>query len=319
MPETGGNPTCFIAMPITTQLADIERYGGDQNHWSHVMGTLFEKAVEQAGFEPIRPNAVGANLIHGEIIRNLSMADLVLVDLSTHNPNVFFELGVRTSINRPIALVRDEHTSLPFDISGINTYEYDSKMLAWEVEREKDALAQHIKDSHESCAGQNPLWKQFGLTITASEPNAGESPLEAKVDLLLNQFVRMQSHIERDRFTVPEEAVRAEFRMDESRFVEAAEFFAVDVAQYLKSAHPAKLPKYEFEVRAPGVVMLFVDSAVSSKDQRRIRELAKRHGIDVDILRPDLDGLSPESAVRLQSHGVRLSDAERPGLDHRRG
>ena len=42
----------------------------------------------------------GADLIHAQIVKNLQFADVVLCDVSTHNPNVFFELGIRTALNR---------------------------------------------------------------------------------------------------------------------------------------------------------------------------------------------------------------------------
>jgi hypothetical protein len=197
--EPKKKPTCFMAMPITTHPDDADRYGGDKDHWSHVMASLFVKAIESAGFDAIRPVAQGSHLIHGLIIRHLSTADLVLVDLSSHNPNVFFELGVRTSLNLPIALVRDEHTSIPFDTSGINTYSYDSNLRGWEIEEQQTSLAQHIMDSHASCAGQNPLWRQFGLTIKAQEPDTNESPLEAKVDLLTDRLAVIQQQIFEER------------------------------------------------------------------------------------------------------------------------
>lgn len=51
---------------------------------------------------------------------------MVLCDMSQNNPNVFFELGVRTSVNKPVALVRcDEDSPIPFDVSGVNTHTYD--------------------------------------------------------------------------------------------------------------------------------------------------------------------------------------------------
>lgn len=152
---------------------------------------MFIPAIEAAGFTPIRPEAKGSPLIHGQIVKHLSEADLVLCDLSSHNPNVFFELGVRTSLNKPIALVRDEHTKLPFDTSGINTLRYDSKLQGWDVADEIKKITEHITESAASCDEQNPLWRQFGLAITASEPSANESPIEAKLDLFGTQIAQL--------------------------------------------------------------------------------------------------------------------------------
>lgn len=278
-------PKCFIAMPITTRPDEAIRYGGDQNHWIHVMGSLFEKAIEQAGFEPIRPKVIGASLIHGEIIRNLSTADLVLVDLSSHNPNVFFELGVRTSINRPIALVRDEHTELPFDIAGINAHQYDSKLPVWENDRQQAELAKHIRESFQSCEGENPLWKQFGLSITASEPNAGESPYEAKIDLLLNEFQRMKGRIDRDsrlrgeRADVVEPEARSYLRDTPARvFLDA--FSEKTGIQN----HP-----YIAMIDDPMAVSIYLRPPVSDETAAYIYGLAKRQGVNVTLYKTDAE------------------------------
>jgi hypothetical protein len=174
-------------MPISTKAAEADLYQ-DPDHWHHVMESLFVKSVQIAGLEPIRPVAQGSILIHAQIIKLLSEADLVLCDISQHNPNVFFELGVRTSLDLPIALVRDERTSLPFDTSGINTYEYDSRLLGWDLETQRQTLAKHVIDSVQNCAGGNPLWQHFGLRIKAEEPTSAATPLEATVNIMAEKL-----------------------------------------------------------------------------------------------------------------------------------
>lgn len=183
MPDQDTKSRCFIAMPITTHPAEAERYG-DPEHWDHVMQYLFVPAIELAGYEPVIPIAKGSHLIHDVIIRQLSECELVLCDLSSHNPNVFFELGVRTSLNLPVALVHDGEARLPFDTSGINTLDYRPALHGWELEEDRQKLAQHVVDAVATCAGANPMWKKFGLEIKAHEPQAAGSPLEAKLDLL---------------------------------------------------------------------------------------------------------------------------------------
>lgn len=288
MAEPGKELTCFIAMPISTNQDHVKLYGGDQEHWDHVMETLFEKAIEQAGFRPIRPAADGANLIHGLIIQNLSNADLVLVDLSTHNPNVFFELGVRTSIDRPIALVRDEHTSLPFDVSGINAYRYDSNLLAWELERQQANLARHIEASYSSCDGHNPLWRKFGLTIKASEPDAEESPLEAKVDLIADHIAQMQGRLERGRSLVRDDQSRElepdshtdSLTTEGNRGTPAEMFITTLKAHFNHVGIPAQMI---FMVSGPDVVDISFSGDVARKDVISIEALAKRYGTKLNI------------------------------------
>ena len=103
-------PSCFIAMPIGTP--DSSQYQGDRDHFKHVLEHLFVPAIEMAGMNPVRPVVKGSDLIHAEIIKQLETAELVLCDISTLNANVFFELGIRTALNRPVCIIRDELTSI---------------------------------------------------------------------------------------------------------------------------------------------------------------------------------------------------------------
>lgn len=275
---TDNRPTCFIAMPLTTHPDESETYG-DSEHWYHVLDSLFVRAVESAGFRAIKPVAVGSHLIHGSIIKHLIEADLVLCDLSGHNPNVFFELGVRTSLNLPIALVRDEHTSLPFDTSGINTHEYSSALRGWEMDAQLEALTTHVTESAASCNGTNPLWKHFGLIITAQEPAQNSTPLEAKVDLLVGHITDLQQQLEiREResalgATLSSWADHQMSRADPNTtpaqlFIGAVK--RLDGARYLLSA----------TVTSPTTGELFFSQKPSPKDIARLDELAARYEVN---------------------------------------
>jgi hypothetical protein len=178
-------PTCFIIMPITTPPDLVGQYGGDQAHFRHVLEHLFIPAVEKAGFTPVPPAATGSDVIQAEIIRHLETADMVLCDMSILNANVFFELGIRTAVDKPTCMVKDTLTPrVPFDTTIINYHEYDPSLATWVMKEQIAALADHVKNSAERCAGENKLWSYFGLTKRA-ETQAPESPLEAKIDALL--------------------------------------------------------------------------------------------------------------------------------------
>jgi Rho termination factor, N-terminal domain len=179
---------CFIIMPITTPADFLPRFNGDKAHFEHTLDHLFKPAVEDAGFEPISPIAYGADLIHAEIIRHLESSELVLCDISCTNPNVFFELGIRTAVDKPVALVRDNFTTdIPFDTSIVNFHTYDASLAPWLLPMEVKKLSSHIKASSKRSKGRNPLWRYFGLT-TRGAFRPEESPLEAKIDLVLHQL-----------------------------------------------------------------------------------------------------------------------------------
>ncbi|MFD2791987.1 hypothetical protein ACFS27_00355 [Promicromonospora vindobonensis] len=326
MTKAGKKQTCFIAMPITTHPEHAERYGGDPDHWAHVMDSLFEKAIEQAGFEPIKPVADGSHLIHGLIIQHLSTADLVLVDLSVHNPNVFFELGIRTALNLPIALVRDEFTVPPFDTSGINTHPYDSNLRGWELEQQQHSLAQHIQASYLSCGSQNPLWRRFGLTIKASEPDANESPLEAKVDLLMSQIGHMQSQMDRDRAVLRGSSVESDrprsLGFHDSPQSEAYQALVDNVQNLLAVRHPDGSAVMDFEMVGPGVGQIVVDRRVTEREILQIQEVAAHLGVNVLVRRSGFDHREPsdhEAALAGQSSSAgSASDRARRKREHER-
>jgi hypothetical protein len=184
--------TCFVAMPVTTPNTYTEKLR-DENHFTHVLDHLFKPALEKAGYSVIPPSVLGAELIHAEIIKNLEQADLVLCDLSSLNPNVFFELGIRTSLDRPVAIVKDNLTSpIPFDLNAINTLTYDGSLTPWTLDKETERLVDHINNVANSTSNGNAMWRYFGLTKRASPSEAASNPIEAKVDLVLTELSRLQ-------------------------------------------------------------------------------------------------------------------------------
>jgi len=159
--------TCFVIMPITTPEHLVPIYSNDMDHFNHVLQHLFIPAIEKAEFTPIPPTVKGADLIQAEIIKNIETADLILCDISSLNPNVFFELGIRTALNRSVCYVKDNMTPfIPFDNSIVNHYTYSSLLAPWNLREEIDQLSQHICETRQKSDGTNTLWKYFGLSST---------------------------------------------------------------------------------------------------------------------------------------------------------
>jgi hypothetical protein len=194
MPDKNGK--CFIIMPITTPEALVSTYHNDSNHFQHVLDCLFIPAIEKAGFEPKSPKAKGSDLIHAEIIKTLETADIVLCDVSTLNPNVFFEFGIRTSLNKPVCVVKDEQTKqVPFDTGILNYLEYDSAIHSWNVKNDVEKLAEHLKVSVDRSKSENTLWKYFGFKSEAA-PLKADTDTNGKVDFLVSQMETMMNKFE---------------------------------------------------------------------------------------------------------------------------
>lgn len=282
-------------MPISTRAAEEERYG-DPDHWEHVRESLFVKAVIAAGYEPIRPEAQGSHLIHEVIIKHLEKSDLVLCDLSGHNPNVFFELGVRTSLNKPIALVKDEFTDIPFDTGGINTHTYKSTLNGWHMDAEQADLKTHIEHCATSCAGENPLWRKFGLTLRAQEPTTDESPMEAKLDLLLSRIPDLEAQV-------------AHYRDQNDRLAHEVNRFHVqtdsgnrlfDLTNPLQR-EPASADDMRARVAAQEINALAKGSPWARRQRMTIKAEASRNPrfVDVTVMHSTL-GVTPEAVHEIE-------------------
>lgn len=178
-------PTCFIMMPITTRPEFLDRYGGRGDHFVTLLETLMVPAVEKAGYAAVRPEAAGTTNIQAKIINDLTRSDMVLVDLSTLNENVFLELGIRTALDKPMSLVWDGHDKLPFDTNTINTHKYESP--SYDTAAEVERIANHIRDSDQH---RNPLWKWFGTAATAL-PAGAVNPDDATVDAKLDAILKI--------------------------------------------------------------------------------------------------------------------------------
>lgn len=76
---------------------------------------------------PVRCDQIpGAGSIHEDMFRHIHECDVVVVDISTLNANVFYELGIRHTLTRSVTvLIQRKGTQAPFNISGFRVIDYD--------------------------------------------------------------------------------------------------------------------------------------------------------------------------------------------------
>ncbi len=188
MAKSETKKSCFIIMPITTPKHLVEQYKDDADHFAHVLEHLFIPALESAGFDPISPKSTGSNVIQADIIKQLSSCELVLCDMSIFNPNVFYEFGIRTALDKPVALVVDNKSKpIPFDTAILNFHTYDSSVELWSIGKEKQALTKHIQEAYKKSKDHNALWKYFGVVQTGTfKPE--EAKIGDKLDFIMKKL-----------------------------------------------------------------------------------------------------------------------------------
>ena len=120
---------CFAIMPFKVRGVDLPKYGNDPEHWREVYQGLIVPAISESGLRAQRDDDDYSTRLVGEgIWSKIEQADLVLCDLSSHNPNVHLELGWAMRADKKIVLIKDEQTSFNFDLNQYYTYEYSSRL-----------------------------------------------------------------------------------------------------------------------------------------------------------------------------------------------
>lgn len=131
--------TCFVVSPIGDVGSDI-RSNADK-----LFKYIISPVCKSCGFEPVRVDQINdSDSITQTIIDKLLSSELVIADISGHNPNVFYEMGYRKCTNKPIIHLKTKGESIPFDVNTTRTFEYDLTDLD-NVEETKIRLEQTIK------------------------------------------------------------------------------------------------------------------------------------------------------------------------------
>lgn len=111
---------CFVVCPIG------EDNSNTRNRSDKLLKHIIEPVCDKNNLEVIRVDTLNSSdSITNTIVEYLNTADLVIADLSDHNPNAFYEIGYRSALKKPIIHLKNKETSIPFDISSIRTFDYD--------------------------------------------------------------------------------------------------------------------------------------------------------------------------------------------------
>lgn len=143
---TADSPTLFVIMPFTER---DDRH--ETGFFEEVLGELFIPAGKAACFTVKTAKRQGSDVIQSTIVNDLLEADLVLADLTEHNPNVLFELGMRMHADLPVVLVRARGTGAIFDVDNmLRVEEYSPNLWSSSIKRDVPVLTDHIKAAWDS-------------------------------------------------------------------------------------------------------------------------------------------------------------------------
>jgi len=110
--------------------------------------SIFKPAIEQAGLVAVRADAeiFGTGKIMDQIWRGIRAAKVLVAEMTTKNPNVFYELGLAHALEKPVVLVSSNQEDVPFDLRHIRVILYDQADPFW-GQKLIDKIADNIKSA----------------------------------------------------------------------------------------------------------------------------------------------------------------------------
>jgi hypothetical protein len=111
---------CFVIAPIGDQ-------GSPERAWSDkVLRHIIKPVVTKLGYQPTRADEMPTpGIITQQVIERLVNDPLVIADLTGYNANVFYELAVRHAAMKPVVLMIQQGSRIPFDINQNRTIQID--------------------------------------------------------------------------------------------------------------------------------------------------------------------------------------------------
>ena len=119
-PKIAAGDTCFVVMPFAAPVG-----GYFQN--------IYEPAIQKAGLRAVRADAdiFGTGKIIDQIWSGINVSKVLVAELTTRNPNVFYELGLAHALDKPVVLVSSNEEDVPFDLKHIRVIYYDVTDPFW--------------------------------------------------------------------------------------------------------------------------------------------------------------------------------------------
>lgn len=141
-PKIAAGESCFVVMPFAGSI------GGYYQQ-------IYEPAIKKAGLTPVRADAdiFGTGKIIDQIWAGINSAKVLVAELTTRNPNVFYELGLAHALDKPVVLVSSNEKDVPFDLQHIRVIYYDVSDPFWGqklIEKVAENIVSALKNPEEA-------------------------------------------------------------------------------------------------------------------------------------------------------------------------
>lgn len=142
-------PVAFMVMPFSEKAVGLT----DPNvpakvDFDALWERVYRPALQQIGYEAVRADRDVGALIINEMIQRLTIADLVLADVTLPNANVYYEVGVRHAAQqRGCVLVAADWAQPTFDLAQMRQLRFplpDGAISPGEADQARNKLVQEL-------------------------------------------------------------------------------------------------------------------------------------------------------------------------------
>jgi hypothetical protein len=113
--------TCFYITPIGSEDSEERR------HADLFLNSIVEPALKDTGLAVVRADKIGVpGMITAQVLEYVLKSRLAIVDLSFHNPNVFYELAIRHASRLPVVHIIRKSDKIPFDVNQARAITIDT-------------------------------------------------------------------------------------------------------------------------------------------------------------------------------------------------
>lgn len=154
MSDAGDGKRCFVIMPFGVKK-DAD---GNEIDFDRVYDEVISAAIVSAGLVPVRADQIeAAGSIQRDMFEHIARDDAAVVDLSTLNPNVFYELGVRHALRPAVTvLIKSRESTVPFNIHNQRVIDYPSKSGGYEESKEQ--IRRFLEAGRSSTVPDSPIF-----------------------------------------------------------------------------------------------------------------------------------------------------------------
>lgn len=191
------NKKCFVITPIGSDRSEI------RDALDGLLKNVLEPVLLDLGFKDkditVAHQMKDSGSINTQLITRIIEDDLCLVNLTGLNPNVMYELAIRHAVGKPVVIIAENGTKLPFDIIDQRTIFYSNTMLgAVQLKETLKEMIINIYSTHEKNV-DNPIIKIIRenaildkITSDGSEHNELSLILD-KIVNLEDKFIRLNT------------------------------------------------------------------------------------------------------------------------------